>query len=412
MVAPAFKQRTLSAVLRRAAAQFPAVVVTGPRQSGKTTLVRHHFQKTHGYATLDDPRLRAQATADAELFLARFPPPVILDEIQYAPELLHYLKVEIDRHRARKGRYVLTGSQIFPLMQGASESLAGRAAILTLASLSLAEIFGRPAPNRRWRSLLLPARLPSSGPGPGVQELAAAIYRGGYPEPALQPALDARLWHASYVQTYLERDVRSLRAVGDLADFQRFVFALAARSGGLVSFAELARDLAISAKTVRAWLSVLEAGGQVLTLKPYHQNLGKRLVKAPKVFFLDTGILAYLLGLGNPDQVLTGIAAGPVFETAVLGQLYRLLVHRGELAQLYFWRTANGHEVDFVIEAGSALIPIEAKLTASPTARDAASIERFQQLFGSRASKGLVICLCRERYPLTRSVDAVPLGSF
>jgi len=357
----AYQERTLAGVLTAAARSFAAVVVTGPRQSGKTTLVRQLFDATHAYCSLDDPAVREQAQRDPGLLLVRFPPPVILDEIQYAPELLHHVKLAIDAHRQQRGRYVITGSQLFPLMQGVGESLAGRAAVTSLLSFSLREALGQADLN---------------------------------------------------MQTYLERDVRSLRGVGALGDFQRQVFALAARTGSLINFEDLARDLRITGKTVKAWVSVLEASGQVLTLQPYHINLGKRLVKRPKIYFLDTGTLAFLLGITHVEQLLSGPSAGPLFEAAVLGQLHRLFLHRGEPSRLYFWRTAAGHEVDFVIEHGQRLIPIEAKLTANPSPRDAAPVEEFQALFGKRAAKGYVVSLCRERFPLTRTVDALPLGSF
>ena len=404
-----YKDRTLAGVLARAAERFPAVVLTGPRQSGKTTLVRHLFGSTHCYCTLDDPALREQARSDAPLLLSRFPPPVILDEIQYAPEMLHAVKIDVDEHRGHKGRYVITGSQAFPLMRGVSESLAGRAAVLSLQSMSLAETGGRPAPDTGWREALDGAGRGESGPAGDPAEVAGRLLRGGFPEPALDPRVDPALWLSSYIQTYLERDVRSLRAVGELGDFQRALYALAARSGGLINFSDLARDLGVTSKTVKAWVSVLEASGQVLTLRPYHVNLGKRLVKRPKVFFLDTGILGYLLGLTDAAQVLAGMAAGPMMETAVLGALYRLLAHRGEVPRLHFWRTAGGHEVDFLLDDGRRLIPVEAKLTATPRPGHAEAIERFQALFGDRAGPGLLVCLCRERFPLTPSVDAVPL---
>lgn len=404
-----YKDRTLAGVLARAAERFPAVVLTGPRQSGKTTLVRHLFGSTHSYCTLDDPALREQARSDAPLLLSRFPPPVILDEIQYAPEMLHAVKIDVDEHRGDKGRYVITGSQAFPLMRGVSESLAGRAAVLSLQSMSLAETGGRAAPDTGWREALDGAGRGESSPGGDPAEVAGRLLRGGFPEPALDPRVDPALWLSSYIQTYLERDVRSLRAVGELGDFQRALYALAARSGGLINFSDLARDLGVTSKTVKAWVSVLEATGQVLTLRPYHVNLGKRLVKRPKVFFLDTGILGYLLGLTDAAQVLAGMAAGPMIETAVLGALYRLLAHRGEVPRLHFWRTAGGHEVDFLLDDGRRLIPVEAKLTATPRPGHAEAIERFQALFGDRAGPGLLVCLCRERFPLTPSVDAVPL---
>ena len=402
-----YSERTLSGVLARAAGQFPAVVLTGPRQSGKTTLVRHLFGATHSYCTLDDITIREQARSDAQLLLARFPPPVIVDEIQYAPDLLHRVKIDIDEHRGAKGRYIITGSQAFPLMQDVSESLAGRAAILLLQSMSLAEMSGRAAPCVGWREVLGAGAYAASGP----TEIARCLFRGGFPELALDPRIDPALWLSSYIQTYLERDVRTLRTVGDLGDFQRVLYAVAARTGALINFSDLGRDLGVTSKTVKAWVSVLEASGQLLTLKPYHVNLGKRLVKQPKLYFLDTGVLGYLLGLSGPEQMLQGMAAGPMLESAVLGALYRLLLHRGTVPRLYFWRTAGGHEVDFILEDGQQLIPIEAKLTATPKPEHAQAIERFQALFGARAAHGLVICLCRERFPLTASVDAVPLGA-
>jgi len=411
-----YRERTLARILSQAAKQFSAIVVTGPRQSGKTTLVRHLFGATHRYVALDDPVTREQAISDPRLLLARFPAPVILDEIQYAPDLLHYLKADIDSRRTERGLYVLTGSQTFPLMQeGASESLAGRAAVVSLLSMSIREAAGCPDGEGSWREILL-----DEGEGSrkgGIQEIETgdiprAICRGGFPEPALSSEMDARLWQASYVQTYLERDVRTLRSVGDLHDFQRILFALAARTGSLLNYTDLARDLGVTGKTVKAWISILEASGQISVLKPYHASLGKRLVKRPKVYFLDTGTLAYLLDIANDEDVLKGMAGGPMFESAVFGQLVRLFVHRGERPRIYFWRTAAGHEVDFILEGSGGLIPVEAKQTATPSAHHASAIESFQRLFGRRAAKGLVVCLCRERFPLSRTVDAVPLGSF
>ena len=410
MAATTYRTRTLTPVLQRAARGFSGIVLTGPRQSGKTTLVRRIFGDTHRYCSLDDPELRDLARRDPRLFLERFAPPVILDEIQYAPGLLSYIKMDIDEHRSKKGRYILTGSQVFPLMQGVTESLAGRVVILQLLSLSLGEAEGRPGEVAAWRDLLLPSATP--GPTGSAARIAQLILRGGFPELSVKRKADARLWHSSYVSTYLERDVRSLRAVGDLGDFQRFLVALASRTASLINLEDVSRDLGVTGKTVKAWVSVLEASGQVHVLRPFFENIGKRLVKRPKIYFQDTGTLGFLLRISEADQVLAGMSAGPVFEAAVFGQLLRLFLHRGESPRLSFWRTAAGHEVDFIIEHGRRLVPIEAKVTATPTRADARGIEEFQALFAGRAEKGLLVCLCRERFPLTRTVDAVPFGSF
>jgi hypothetical protein len=399
-------RRTLEPIFRRAAREFPAVVLTGPRQSGKTTLLQHVFGKTHSYVSLEPPDVRAAAAADPRGFLALYAPPVIFDEVQYAPDLLPYIKEHVDAHRTRSGQFLLTGSQNLLMMERVTESLAGRAAMLRLLPLSQLEAIGHPRARLPWET----RTTRSEGTRLSQRDLWRSFLRGWYPELVARPPRDTTLWHSSYVQTYLERDVRSLRQVGDLTLFQSFLRALAVRSGQLLSLSDLARDLGVAVNTAKAWLSVLEATFQVLVLRPYFANIGKRLVKRPKVYFTDVGTLCYLVGLRDPEHAAAGPMGGAIFETAVVAEIVKTIIHRGEEPQVYFWRTASGTEVDLVVETGDRLLPIEAKLSATPRPPMAASIGAFQQVFGDRAASGYVIHPGDTRLPLAPGVVAVPFA--
>lgn len=332
--------RRMSAQVLSAARQFPALVVTGGRQTGKTTLLRHLFPAA-SFAALDLPSAAAQAEERSEEFLRTYREPVILDEVQYAPGLFRYLKVAIDEKRTERGRFLMTGSQKFALMHALSESLAGRCAVLeldTLASVEIVAAFPKEA--------IL------------AEEI---VWRGGFPELWRDRDIEPRLFYSSYTATYLERDVRLVLRVGSLRDFERFLRACALRSGQLLNLAELARDVGIATTTARDWLSVLEASSQVVLLEPYFSNPTRRLIKTPKLYFRDTGLLCFLLGLEAPASLAASPLTGAVWETFVLGQILRARAAAGAAGQVFFWRDAHGTEVDFLIEQNGRVRLIEAK---------------------------------------------------
>ncbi len=402
-----FIPRALEPTLRQAVADFPVVVLTGPRQSGKTTLLRHLFSASHEYVSLDVPDVRAVAVSDPRSFLSLHGSPVIFDEIQYAPELLAYIKADVDGHRRDKGRFILTGSQNLLLSQHISETLAGRAAMLTLLPLSLREIRGEPHRPLPWERPMK-ARIASSLAEGAFKTVWRYLLRGGYPELWAEPDRDARLWHSSYIQNYLERDVRSLRQVGDLTQFQSFLRAMGARHAQLFNASEVARELGLAVNTIKAWLSVLETSYQATILRPYYRNAGKRLVKTPKIYFTDPGLLCYLAGIQTQEQALGSPLGGPLFEGVVLSELVKAQVNRGQEARGYFWRTSAGAEVDFIVEDAGRVIPIEAKLSSTPRPRMAEGIEAFTRDF-PESEKGYVVHTGDMVLPLGEHVLALPM---
>lgn len=369
--------------------QFPVVVLTGARQVGKTTLARH-FLPEAAYVTLDVPSEAERARLNPAELLGSHSSPLILDEVQYAPGLLRELKTRVDQHRAA-GQYLVTGSQRFELMAGVSESLAGRAAILTLPALSLTELAGIT----------------------NLKAIDGALWRGSYPQLWQQPKLDRELWMGSYLATYLERDVRNLLAVGSLRDFDRCLRACALRAGQMLSYADLARDVGVSPNTVKSWISVLEASQQIFLLEPYHRARTKRLVKSPKLYFCDTGMLTFLMGFAQASELPRHALWGAVWENFVVSEIRKSFLDRGHRPPLWYWRTSSGEELDVLIElAPEQFVVIECKTAAQVDNSDIKALRPLQAEYGANSvSRAFIACRTERPYPLVEggAIEAVPL---
>ena len=352
--------RRIESVLRRAARDFPAVILTGPRRSGKTTVLRKVFPRA-GYALLEDPDVLSRVKADPRGFLEGLKLPVILDEIQNAPELLGFIRSLVDASPRNAGKWLLTGSQEAPLMRGVTESLAGRAAVLQLWPLSVEE-------------------------SPQV-----SLLRGGFPEVLARPR-SARTWFSSYVQTYLERDVRAVAAIRDLGSFRRFLGLVATRHGQTVNRTDLAAPLGVSVPTISSWLDILELTGQVLLLPPYFQNFGKRLVKSPKLYLADAGLACFLLGIETEKQLDASPFLGPVFEGYVASEIVKSQLNAGKRRELYHFRDQKGLEVDFVVPTGEGSVAlVEAKATRTVRPELARSLETLRAAAGPEHSASYVV---------------------
>ncbi len=371
-------RRTMEPHLKRLARQYPVVFLTGPRQSGKTTLSRLAFPR-FAYASLEDIDQREFARGDPRGFLARFEGKrgVVLDEVQRVPELFSYLQGVADQPGSPT--MVLTGSQQFQLSRRISQTLAGRAAVLSLLPLSVSELSGRRPTD--------PTRLDRVPPGAAVAEpaldLRRTLFSGMYPRIHAQ-GLAPREWLGGYVQTYVERDVRDVLNIGDLEAFDRFLMLMAGRTGQLLNLSSLASDCGISQPTARRWVSVLEASGVLVLLRPHHANFRKRLVKSPKAYFLDTGLACFLLGLRSPRDLEAHPLQGPLFETLVVSEVYKAFAHRGERPPLFFWRDQTGHEVDIVVDLGRRTVPVEVKLSRTVRSDAFRGIDFYASLAGVR----------------------------
>ncbi len=321
--------------LLKASRHFPAIILTGPRRAGKTTLLSHLFPKAT-YVLLEDPDIIARVCSDPNAFLDELQTPVILDEIQNVPELFRYIRTRIDQNPRKHGTWLLTGSQEVPLMKGVTESMAGRVAVFQLLPFSMQET-------------------PKVG-----------LLHGGFPEVLEKPGME-HVWFRSYIQTYLERDVRAISAIRDIATFRRFLSILASRCGQLLNRTDLAAPLGVSIPTITQWLSILEITGQIILVPPFFENFGKRLIKSPKLYFVDSGLACHLLGIDSEKGLGSSVFLGPIFEGFVAAEIVKGQLNAGGARKLYYFRDKQGLEVDFVVPLGEKkLVLLEAKATQTP----------------------------------------------
>ena len=395
--------------IRKLSKMFGAVLVTGARQVGKTTLLREVAEHV-GYVTLDDKIQLVNAVEQSGTFFKDNPPPVFVDEVQYAPNLFPQIKILLDREK-RKGQFYLSGSQQFEMMKNVSESLAGRLGILNLPGISLRELY-----DVSFRGPFVPtdeyfATRQKDKADIQYTDVWSIIHRGSFPELCANPDFDWQMFFAAYVKTYIERDVRDLAQVGDEVKFLQFMTVVASCTGQLLNVASLARDVGISQPTAERWLSILVTSNLVILLKPYHNNITKRTVKTPKLYFLDTGLAAYLTRWNTPEVLKNGAMAGAFFETFIVGEVIKSYSNQGILdLPLYFYRDRDGNEIDLLIEDGGVLYPIEIKKHADPKKSDISTFSILDKIPAVRRGPGGVVCLYDHLVTLQGTDKAIPVA--
>ena len=388
-------EKTLNSFVR----QFPAVVLTGPRQSGKSTLLSNLFGKTHSIISFDDPLARERALSDPHLFLESAGDKVIFDEIQYVPQILPFIKMLIDKDRERRGRFIITGSCQFNLIKELAETLAGRVGILELLPFDRGETENIPD---------LKPKLTTTH-----HHFIHACLVGCFPELCIYPMINPVSWYGSYIATYLERDIRSIYNIGSLREFQRFLQLLASRCSQILNLSSLANELGVAVNTIKRWISVLEASRIIYLLTPYYQNLGKRITKSPKVYFLDCGLVCYLTGLKDTEHLLKGPLSGALFENYCVQETIKSFFNQGLSPKIFYLRTHNELEIDLLIERDNLLYPFEFKMTKTLNLGMTAPIERLKRVFSKlNIAKGRIISLSEDNISLSKDVSAQSMSEY
>ena len=398
--------RTIESVIRRMSEIYPVVLVTGARQVGKTTVLRK-MKPAHREISLDSMRMRRDAKTDPDLFLSTYPPPLFIDEIQYTPDLLPSIKGIVD-HRQEKGLYWLTGSQHLPIMQGVAESLAGRIGIIHLGGLSLPEICGQPDVEKFWPTKTWIKARASTAKVLRPQEIYQIIWRGQYPVFYEGSSIQAHEFFDSYITAYLERDIQQLSQVGDQIQFYGLLECLANRVGQQINFSNIAKDLQCSAPTIMRWVSILQGTGMIYVLPAFHKNVNKRLTKMPKIYFLDTGLLCYLLNISSEESLAPSPFAGSIIENFVIAEIIKDYWHHNLRPKISFFRDRDQHEIDLLMEVDGKVHPIEIKKKSNPNRADIQSFDILKK-YGVDLGAGVVICGTFEPFMVAPEVTAIPL---
>ncbi|MCL2831805.1 MAG: ATP-binding protein [Treponema sp.] len=398
--------RTLDKVIRQAADFFPAVIVTGPRQAGKTTVLENYILKKGNYVSLDTLETRELARTDPGRFLERYSAPLMIDEIQYAPQLLPYIKNIVDREK-KKGMYFLTGSQQFNLMANITESLAGRACILNLQGFSQAEKnnMSDSAPFLPLEKMLKQKENTSVK----SKDIFHRIWKGSYPALVNDDDKNWNLFYDSYIQTYLERDVRQITKISDEMLFLNFIRVLAGRTSQLLNYAGIANEIGINETTIKSWVSILQTSGLIYLLRPYSNNLTNRVIKTPKVYFLDTGLACSLTKWNTPEALENGAFSGPILETYVVSEIIKSYWHNGRTPAIYFYRDKDGKEIDLILEENGILYPLEIKQKTNPNTGDSVNFS-ILSAFKKKTAPGGVLCLAPEWLPLGKNDFVIPVS--
>lgn len=399
--------RNLESVVMQVSGEYPVVLVTGPRQVGKTTMLQKLMEGTdRKYVSLDDLNERALAKTDPELFLQLHKPPVLIDEVQYAPELFTYIKIHVDKNH-NPGDFWLTGSQIFKLMRGVQESLAGRVAVLSLTSLSQAEICGGKMEPFNVNLAALSERCTQRTPA-DTEAIFDRIFRGSMPALISGQNSNSQIFYSSYLSTYIERDIRELSDSIDSLKFLRFITAVAARCGQMLNMTDIARDADINQKQAKDWMGILETLGIIFYLHPYSNNMLKRLVKTPKLYFYDTGLVCYLTKWSSPQTLESGAMNGAVLENYVVAEIRKTYLNCGREPFMYYYRDKDAKEIDIVLEHDGVLNPIEIKKSSNPGS-ELTGVFHLLDNSSTPRDKGAILCMKPELSAIDRENYIVPI---